>query len=740
MNALLILYAFYAVVVYFKAAPTAPAVTTDDGLAAVAYAVAEHGRYGYLASPLQPPANVLRHDGFLNYGPFFYFFAAGLFAVFGYSLFLIRTIALLTYGFMIVFGRRILSGEGDQGDHHQQQQGNGWWPAALWAFLLIFCFEWRQIIVARPDVFVGLFAWLMVCAASVAIRRESWRWWAVTGLMASMSAFSHLFAASMVPAAILIVIFAAVMESGGVRRLRWSMLIRNMAGLALGGLTGAFLFVASFKFHISDFLTFVFQYKSHYVVNQSGYLDVLRAHLQAAFNYLKVPVYPIFWVFILVASIGLLWRVRDRREQWSRLLPAVTAFAVLFLALGRNTWVSGYYSPITQFLGFWLWCVLALVLASQRQRVIGTRAVAAVIATFIFAVGIVRLNRMRSEVHPRLQEAQASTPIEEYFYETRRGIPAGAVAWGTIFLGNDTPDRIQLIQVQEAIHLMGKIPKEAQGPFAPEFILWGLNEEREMQVSVFQGAPIASLTLHQVLGFFPGVEYRLVRIVDAPPYRVTRIYRRVGSTGSVDSSGDSAGSDEQGLPDVAVYEPSEKSWAVGIKREVKTAFVPREPVQVRLGYSLSSEARRAKATLSAELPPGHYLIEVIREGSAVRKAAPVYVCVTSKDVIEETIGYNPSSNLDCALTESKAPTKAQAPAKMKAYLIHRHPGGPVFVSEFHDASDSDKEGGKGRGEAMGAGLKIRAWSLENVKARYRKHDPFYTDLLVQATRDGESKR
>ena len=49
-------------------------VTTDDGEASIAYALAQHGRYAFLPSPLLE--NMPRLHGQFNYGPWYFYLAA----------------------------------------------------------------------------------------------------------------------------------------------------------------------------------------------------------------------------------------------------------------------------------------------------------------------------------------------------------------------------------------------------------------------------------------------------------------------------------------------------------------------------------------------------------------------------------------------------------------------------------------------------------------------------------------
>ena len=79
-----------------------PYLAVDDALVNVAFAMAKEGRYGFLASPMQAPGDWLRHHGFFNYGPWYFYFGAFLIWLFGYSLALVRSIHLLVLVAIIV--------------------------------------------------------------------------------------------------------------------------------------------------------------------------------------------------------------------------------------------------------------------------------------------------------------------------------------------------------------------------------------------------------------------------------------------------------------------------------------------------------------------------------------------------------------------------------------------------------------------------------------------------------------
>ena len=85
-------------------------LSVDDGLANEAYALASQGRYGFLSSP--ELSGIARHHGEVSYGPWYFYLAAGLIWLFGYSLTLVRSIHLWVIAGLGGGGVRVVPGAG----------------------------------------------------------------------------------------------------------------------------------------------------------------------------------------------------------------------------------------------------------------------------------------------------------------------------------------------------------------------------------------------------------------------------------------------------------------------------------------------------------------------------------------------------------------------------------------------------------------------------------------------------
>src|SRR5687768_8461025 len=157
----------------------------DDGLANQAYMIATEGRYGFMSSPTL--LGVPRHVGEISYGPWYFYFAAGLVWLFGYSLTLVRSVRLL-----LIVAAVVAAG--------------GWFPgrsrpiaATIFALIAFDAFNTAMWPMARPDSAVTAFALALTITSGLALRSGRPRDWFLAGLSASSGAFAHLIAWTLVP-------------------------------------------------------------------------------------------------------------------------------------------------------------------------------------------------------------------------------------------------------------------------------------------------------------------------------------------------------------------------------------------------------------------------------------------------------------------------------------------------------------------------------------------------------------
>src|SRR6185295_19105175 len=151
--ALLVIHNFYRYVDY------AIYAAADDGLANIAYAWADVGRYGFLSSPQL--ADIARTHGQFNYGPWYFGLGAALIWVFGYSLTLLRSVHLWSMVLIAALAIRWF---------RDGRLSPAWSVVATGVLSWYVATQWPMV---RPDSMVSLCAVLMVIAAGRAIDRRS---------------------------------------------------------------------------------------------------------------------------------------------------------------------------------------------------------------------------------------------------------------------------------------------------------------------------------------------------------------------------------------------------------------------------------------------------------------------------------------------------------------------------------------------------------------------------------------
>ncbi|HXG13391.1 MAG TPA: glycosyltransferase family 39 protein [Gemmataceae bacterium] len=642
-------YALAVIHDFFHYADAYPYVAIDDGLANLSYAVATHGRYGLLTSPIQGFSNHCRHDGFFNYGPWYFFLGAGLTWLFGYSLTLLRAIHLFVLLIAAVLAYR-------------------WFPAregkaaaGLFALALLYCFDNAQWPMVRPDAVVSLFAVLFLVFAGLALQRQRGRWWFLAGLCASCGAFTHLIAWTLVPACLLVFLIGQWMAwrqgAGG-----WRPAARDLLALAAGGLLGALMFLASFHFRLADLLAFLKGYKSFAVDVPAPYSSVLRAHLGLAFNYLgktyRVLLASVLLVGLCLAVVSVISRGKIGAGVSAYLLPPALVAFLYAVSLGTYANYHSGYVILLQVSCFWLAAAAAYglfrLLREWRPR---AGLAVALPAALLVAVLACQLTAGKlKKVSARSQLAKDWVSIRDYTDEVIGILPERATVWGPVVWGIETPGRVQLVQPSEGFFAFHAMSQEDRDALAPDFFLMNnyLNQPGR------QDTPI------DLVRAVPRYRYEVVALVAGEPYGVTRIYRRKP-----------AGPPADGLPLVSVYRPATRQWARGTMPAIDVCFEEAPPVQLNVRFGARLFALRSDRAVKAVLPPGDYLLRVglIRGKTAADLEAQPLVAVTTETTVTEIVS-DLGPKFDCV---------RYGDDDRAVFLLHRHLGGPVYLSQFDGA-------------------------------------------------------
>lgn len=649
------IYALKVARTFFHYADSAVHLSTDDALANISYALATDGRYGFLSSPIL--FDIPRDHGLFSYGPFYFYAAAALIWLFGYSLTIVRAIHLAVILSLVVaarswFGRAAAGAAG-----------------AITAVGLLVTFERGQWPMVRPDSMVSFFAVALVICAGMASRTGRAWYWACAGFAAACGAFTHLVAWSLVPSAVLIfgvaLIASARRDDGG---WRWPAgMLTPLLSLAAGGIAGTVLFYASFGFRVQDQIRFLTGYQdmtgSMTAMAEPGgaFWSVLLHHFKLAYWYLPYPLEYAVWATLLTglgAVAVLLFRGEPawRRQMLVFVAPPVIVWSAYLLSLGVYNNFHAGYAMLNQVM--WLWCLgslLAAVLASLEPWPRLRRAATG--ASWLLAaglsVGVLTLLEQRTEY--RALASGSAVSIEEYISRVLEPLPAGARAWGTVVFGIENPGRVQLVQFDDAITLMGPLAPEQRAIAAPDFLVWGFTENRGSALAILQGTDALP---RRMSWMFPSVDYELVSMTSGPPYGVTRVFARKGAP-------------EPERPTLSAYDSRHRRWNRALASPMSLATTPAPAATLRVGSDGGATAYTAAQTVTADAPADTYLLRIQLVADVPRDLAAAFVASPATDIRDAFADYGPEFDITPRFTGERA-----------VYLVYRHPGGPLYVSQF----------------------------------------------------------
>jgi hypothetical protein len=651
--ATVLVYAALVIHGFYRTVDHAVYLAVDDGLANIAYALGTEGRYGFLTSPTL--VGLSRANGQFNYGPWFFYVAAGLVWLFGYSLTLLRSIHLWVIVALVAtaswwFGRR---------------------PAALWAlfaFGALFAFAQHEWPMFRPDSFVSLFAVGFVVSAGYAIRTGSDAAWFGAGLSAACGALTHLIAWTLLPASA--AVWALAMFAAETRPPR-SVWIRSGAALAGGAVLAFVMFYASFGFRFGDQLRFLRAYREITGASSAqndlntSFVSLLSTHFHNAYGEFAAGVATgvrataaAAWALVL----GSLWfRGAARAAVRQYVAPPIIAWTFYLVSLGWYTNLHAGYAILNHVLA--AWCAVAVlvvifdVLNAAAPRIAASGAIA--VNVVLAGVGVWLIGSGTAVAGTRIERTASWVSIRAYVDAVLDPLPHSPTAWGSLVFGIENPGRIRMLQFFDAVSLTAPLPPEARVKLAPQFILWGYPENFANALAALDGQPQPFARVDE---YFPDQRYQLVSMVAANPYGVTRVYQQ----GSSDVADDR-------LPLVSVYDAGQSQWSHALEELHDATFVSAPPQRVDLVYG-GRHARTATQTLRADLPAGVYLLRV-RFGQTPRPSSGVMVVSSSRDVQEAVSELGPASDFS-----------PYGRNDTETFLVHRHIGGALSVSQLDDAS------------------------------------------------------
>jgi hypothetical protein len=648
---LVLVVAVYAAMIvhdFYTYADRAVYVAVDDGEANIAYSIATLGRYAFPASPVL--LDMSRMQGQFNYGPWYFYLGAAVVWFFGFSLTALRSIHL-----WVIVGASLAAFAWFRGRDRVV-------APALFALTALYFFgvaEWPMV---RPDSLVSLFAVALLVASGLGFRLRQARYWLIAGLAAACGAFTHLVAASLVVSSVLLLAWFVIVERHGDRGQVDGTLVGRATAALIGGLTaGAAMFYASFHFGIATQWRFLHGYRNLTATGES-YSAAILHHFHIAFGFLPSSLQASVWIVLAIAWLLVLTSLA--RPALNDIVcayvgPPVVVWSMFILSNGAYTNYHQGYAILHHVLSAWTAAAIVFVLmqAGDSAR---TSVIRVGVTALVLAFGV-RLSASHLSDPPRERDAVHRVSFNDYAARVVGPIPSRAVAWGSVIFGMEAPDRLQLVQLDDAGAMIRALPPADRTQLAPDYLVFGYPEVREEVLN----APHAGGTLldgvHQLL---PDVRFRLVSLVDGAPYGVTRVYARVA-----DENADAALA-----PSVASYDEVHRHWLTDVEPPVPTRFDVVPPRTLRIGHEVSPPGMTASSSVAADVPPGRYLLRIrVTQGVGTSRRL---IAVNSATMITQTVyqlGVRPEGDFADYLAGDR-----------EVFALSAHPGGTLFVNQFDE--------------------------------------------------------
>lgn len=587
--------------VFFGHVDAAPPISTDDALANISYVMLEHGRNGFLASPLQASGTpVDRTSGFFNYGPWYFWFGAALSWLFGFSVKLMRFIHplmlfLISVAACAAFRRDL--------------------PAAglLFTFLTAHVFLVSHWPMVRPDVMVSFFVFLAAVFAGKAMLDNTVWPWAAAGFFAGSAPVVHMIAWAVAPGLVMVWLFWYVTEAVAAQRATgdtartsarpWTAFLAALGGGIASGLV--FLWAADFR--LAEIVDFYLWYaKGHH--EPSPYVLTLRKHLDMAlapFGGIERGYATLAFCYAAglagMIALPMLFPGSSRRS-WALIAPPMTLTLAYLASLGLyNNWHSGYVI-LVQLGPLWvLSATTAAVFAAARGRWPRLGAASAFSATVLLSAFVaMKITAYAGTKWNWTAYAEKSVPFSRFYEEAIAPMPEGARAFGTVTFGMESGGRIQLVQFGEGVLAAERAGEKRRREIRPDYLLLGNYEPTFWIISALKAANQFQ-AMARMAEVFPDTIWEPVKVVNAHPYgHVSLFARRIGADSTE--------------PEAAYSDGVHSNW---LSRAAETIsgdlFTPAPPVRFTLRMGGTTEGR-ADASMSAELPEGVYLVNVGLDG------------------------------------------------------------------------------------------------------------------------------
>ncbi len=631
----------------------APIVTDDDAIANVAVQTWNFQKYGYPASPTlirlgtqsQPILQQKHFDGtrdYYNYG-WLYFATAGFFnwTIGDDSIEFFRNFnawAIVAIGILalLLFSSQSL----------------------LPGVVVMVLASGRMLssvapIMSRPDIAVTLAAILFICLSAQAIRKQSSLYWFLAGFWAATASTSHLVAWTISLSA-----FFSWLCSCYLLNLPLKFWRKSFGGLLAGGLSGIFLYLYLMDFRIFDLWNFVNFLNSY--LQHPPYLTQLLNGYKSAWGGSQYT-----FAFAHAGLIGCLFflafirtfRKEDRNQILSACLAPTLTYIFYLLSLGAyKSLLHPAYGILLYVLGAWLAgaATFSASLIIRTSFPIERKSALSNCLNFAtLGILLISFSAMGKYTPPLKKQSIGWTRFSAYEEKVLESIPKGDTVWGAVNLGVKSGSRVQLLDSSVGFALLLHHNPIAWPDLSPSYFIF---DYFTLQTYFFSGPARGK---DNPLWFLDEItkideQYHLERVVFAPPYGNTFIFRK--------------GKQQSFIPDGIYSNGLEENWR---RNDSDWRKIPFQKSARKLeidSRKMNGLVTSAKETVSSKLAPGVYLIEVeINDPAPVKQTGAIVV----------------SSGLYFFLDgETRLGQSPLLRYQKKSFLIYEHKGDDFFVSYF----------------------------------------------------------
>ncbi|NQU61798.1 MAG: hypothetical protein HQ512_11760 [Rhodospirillales bacterium] len=651
--------------IFFLHVGNAPYLATDDGLVNISYNLGRLGRYGFPAGPIQAGTHAIRTAGFFNFGPWYFLIGAAFTWLFGLGLEIQRAIHPL--GIIAIAGLAFLT-------FRQVSLAAAGAMGALMFAIFVYS-HWPMV---RPDIMTATLAMAGIAAATAAINSRRPLWWFLAAAMTMGAITQHQIAGFTGIGLFLVWLSAAALDTrlddagpaDNVPLWRATHHRRTFFAAAAGAILIGIIYAAFINFRFGDLWdhwTYYATYRSG-TEEQGGYLNVLQIHFDVAFVSLPARLRFLLLAGVAAAIILLVLTpvMQQRRLTFALLAPPLIIGGAYFFSLGfYGNWHAGY-AILAQTAAAWAGgAALAVIVALARRARFGHKGEAllalAVVTAFAWE------GRIFLERPSPMQKAAASwVSIEDYVGSVLAPMPPRARVWGTFQFGYESNLRTDYVQLKEAILLVEKIRPAKRHTIAPDFIVIGYPEQSKWLAEMAEGSRTGN-PLKLLAGFFPDSRFDLIRLIKAPPYGTTRIYRRVSNDAPRPAV----------PPSIRVNDGRSRQWTSRLLEPVNPAFKVTDGVSFSLPFGRQTLRATTKdgGARVGQLPAGVYLIKT--EISRKSGSEGGFLTATPTNKVK---GRQADTGFGFEIAPYNTGTGSVS-------LLVRHGGGALYISQF-DADPS----------------------------------------------------